>query len=97
MPDSDASDMMPKPPSWMSARMTHWPKCVQYEPVSSTMSPVSDTAEVAVKNAGRNGVQCGTCAEMGNMSNSVPVKMRAINPTAVSRAGPSHEIFTSRS
>ena len=88
MPDNDTKLMMPRPPSWMSTMMTAWPKGVQYVPVSSNTSPVRETAKVAVKSAGRNGVHCGTLAEIGSIKSTVPTRMSRIKPAAVSRAGP---------
>ncbi len=49
---NEASAMMPKPPTWMRARMAPSPKPLQYAPVSTTASPVTQTAEVAVDREG---------------------------------------------
>ena len=54
-PTSDARVMMPKPPTWISARMTTWPKPDQYTGVSTTISPVTHTALVAVNSAVTSG------------------------------------------
>ena len=47
--------MMPRPPIWMSIMMTNHPQPVKWTAVSTTMRPVTQTAEVAVKSASMNG------------------------------------------
>ena len=48
---SVAMVMKPRPPSWMSRRMTVWPKPVQYVAVSTRTRPVTQEALTAVKSA----------------------------------------------
>jgi len=47
------NSIMPSPPSWISARMTAWPKIVKSAPVSRTIRPVTHEALVAVNSASR--------------------------------------------
>lgn len=46
--------MKPRPPSWMSVRITSWPKTVQLVNVSRTTRPVTQVALVEVNRASRN-------------------------------------------
>ena len=48
---SVAMVMKPRPPSWMSRRITAWPKPVQYVAVSTRTRPVTQEALTAVKSA----------------------------------------------
>ena len=41
--------MIPSPPDWIRTRITAWPKLLQYVGVSTTIRPVTQIAEVAVK------------------------------------------------
>ena len=43
--------MMPKPPIWMSSRITTCPNGLQWVAVSTTTRPVTQAALVAVKSA----------------------------------------------
>ena len=43
--------MKPKPPTWTSPRITTWPNGLHAVAVSTTTRPVTQTADVAVKNA----------------------------------------------
>ena len=60
----------------MSSRMTNWPKCDQYEAVSTTVSPVTHEAETAVKSAAIGVAPCPLCVAHGVMSRSAPETMR---------------------
>ncbi len=77
---SDATVMKPSPPIWMSARMTPWPKPLQWVPVSTTASPVTHTAEVAVKNASRVEVERPDAVENGSARSAAPTVMTVTNP-----------------
>ncbi len=80
--------MMPKPPSWMSARITTCPKGLQWLAVSSTTSPVTQVALVAVKRASMNLVPCPSAEAIGSMSSPVPTLMRTMNrPSRVTAGG----------
>src|SRR5688572_20097995 len=73
---STAKVMMPRPPACMSTRMTHWPKVVKRVPVSTTVRPVTHTAEVAVKSASRT-VRASPCVAGGRRSSTVPAAIAA--------------------
>ena len=53
-PTNEANVITPKPPTWMSTRITTCPNPVQYVGVSTTMCPVTQSAETAVKRASMN-------------------------------------------
>ncbi len=55
MASSVATAMYPSPPIWMSPRMTSSPNNDQVVAVSTTTSPVTHTAEVAVNSNARYG------------------------------------------
>ncbi|CAH0319459.1 hypothetical protein SRABI128_04815 [Microbacterium sp. Bi128] len=48
---SDARVKVPRPPTKMPTRITSWPKKDQCTAVETTVSPVTQTADAAVKNA----------------------------------------------
>ena len=68
--------------------MITWPAGLQKLPVSTTISPVSDTADVAVKSADRKEARAVPASANGSMSKTVPSKMSKRKPAAVKRAGP---------
>jgi hypothetical protein len=84
---SEPTVMMPKPPSWISTRMTASPKPVQYTGVSTTINPVTQVADVAVKNAVSSPAPPGPLAETGSSSSAVPMPIAAANPTTTNWAG----------
>ena len=43
--------IMPRPPNWISTKMIICPKKVKCVPVSTTINPVTQTAEVEVNKA----------------------------------------------
>ena len=67
--------MIPRPPVWMRNRITSLPNPL-YSAVSTVMSPVTHTAEVAVKNASMNPSLPGPFHAAG--------RKRRIVPTAIS-------------
>lgn len=78
--------MKPRPPSWMSVRITSWPKTVQLVNVSRTTRPVTQVALVEVNRASRN--PAGSPREaMGSISSPAPARMTSRNPTAMRREG----------
>jgi hypothetical protein len=80
--------MIPKPPSWIRPRMLACPNPDQYVGVSTTVNPVTQTAEVAVNSAVRKGAEAPLPArEIGSHSSSVPIAIASANATATSRAG----------
>jgi hypothetical protein len=58
--------MYPRPPAWISSMITTWPKKEKWTGVSSTIKPVTHTAEVDVKRASMNRVPCPETVESGN-------------------------------
>ena len=86
-PDTNARETAavttPMPPTWISSRITAWPNGDQEEAVSSTTSPVTQTAEVAVNRQSANPALPVSRLESGRESSSVPVRISAINPKAI--------------
>ena len=64
-----------------------WPNPLQYVPVSTTTSPVTHTAEVAVKRAVRNDAECPSAVAKGKLRSSAPRRIIAANPYKKTRAG----------
>lgn len=66
--------------------MTIWPNIDQWVPVSTTVNPVTLTADVAVKNASTK--EIGSAAwETGSMSNEVPTATATPKAAKTKRAG----------
>ena len=78
--------MIPSPPIWIRARITHWPKTVKAVPVSMTISPVTQTAEVAVNNASIQGMVWAV-VEAGIFSRTVPERITRKKLNRISVAG----------
>jgi len=72
--------MIPKPPAWTSNRMTICPNALQCWDVTTTVRPVTHTADVAVNSASSGEVRERSWLEMGSISNAVPMAMSARNP-----------------
>ena len=66
--------MMPNPPTWMRPTITAWPYRVKAVPVSTTTSPVTQTAEVEVKSASTKPTLPLVC-DHGRRSSMVPARM----------------------
>lgn len=64
--------MMPRPPTWMSPRMATSPKALQWLGVSTTASPVMQSADMAVKAATQKPAGSPDSVAAGDMSSSVP-------------------------
>ena len=73
----------PIPPICIRVIITIFPKRVQVVAVSPTMSPVTQDAEVAVKRQSTKLALPGAIVANGNISNSVPVKMRPPKPKII--------------
>ena len=80
---ADAAEMTPSPPIWISRRITACPNSDQYVAVSCTMSPVTQTAEVAVNRALGKLVTVPADAETGSISSRLPSKITARNPSRI--------------
>ncbi len=79
--------MIPSPPTWISSSITTWPNGDQYVPVSTTARPVTQTHEVAVKSAVRNGALLSPALANGSTSSAVPIAITVANEYAMSRSG----------
>lgn len=87
IPASEVRPMIPKPPIWISAIITACPVPLQWELVSTTASPVIDTAEVAVKNEVSREVEWCDADANGRDKSTDPTAIVARNPMATSLAG----------
>lgn len=56
--------------------MIVWPKVEKYVPVSTTIRPVTHTAEVAVNNASIKDKLLPFCEEMGSINKKAPHKIK---------------------
>ena len=83
---SEENVMMPSPPSWMSPRMTAWPNPLNAVAVSTTTSPVTQTAEVAVNSASMKEMRPPR-ALGGSQSKTAPPRMAKAKLRARTRAG----------
>ena len=90
----EAMVMKPKPPTWMSRMITTWPKREKVTPVFTTVSPVTHTAEVAVKSASTKPRVSRSMVATGRVSSSAPSMTTEKKPMASIRPGLSR--FTSR-
>tara|TARA_B100001750_G_scaffold190088_1_gene160154 strand:- start:838 stop:1161 length:324 start_codon:yes stop_codon:yes gene_type:complete len=72
--------MIPRPPIYIRPVITSCPKPVQYVAVSTTTSPVTHAADVAVKNATSRGALLESEVEIGRESIAVPIPMRSAKP-----------------
>ncbi|MGP5731971.1 hypothetical protein [Arthrobacter rhombi] len=79
--------MTPKPPIWIRARMTTWPKPVQYVGVSTVMRPVTHTDDVAVNKASKASAPPGPRLEIGSISSTVPMTSAVKKPATIAKAG----------
>ena len=82
-----AKIMMPSPPSWMSSMMTTCPNGLQNVGVSTTVSPVTQTAEVAVNSASTNDGDSPAAVEIGSISSAVPTSTAEPKPTTTACSG----------
>ena len=81
------SVMMPRPPTWMSIRMTAWPKSFQWVQVSNATRPVTHVAETVVNSESTKDVGCPLRAAMGSMSSTVPMTITSRKLDTNSRTG----------
>ncbi len=80
-------DMIPRPPIWMRSMMTIWPKGEKYVAVSTTIRPVTQTADVAVKKASTRERSLPGWTAMGSESRIVPNRISAAKPETSTWAG----------
>lgn len=82
-----AAVTIPKPPSWTSSMIMVWPNPDQYVAVSTTVIPVTQTADVDVNSAVMNGACPCPARDAGSQSSRVPTAMAPRNAIGTSRAG----------
>ena len=80
----------PNPPICIRTRMTSCPNNVKYEPVSTTMRPVTHVAEVAVNKASTMLMWLPTVAS-GSRRSPVPIKITKMKLATNNWAGASFE------
>ena len=81
------TEVMPSPPIWISSASTTCPNRVRVSAASTTTSPVTQTALVAV-NSESSGVKvCPGLTEQGSNSSPAPSRMTSANPAAIMRPG----------
>ena len=90
------TDIKPRPPIWMSRRMTHLPKSDQCTAVPTVTRPVTQVALVAVNSASIKGVARPLFAAQGSVSSSVPVRIMSAKPTAITIAACIARLFGAR-
>jgi len=78
--------MRPRPPSWIRTRITICPKSVKEEPVSRTVRPVTQTAEVEVKRASIKEISPDV-VEKGSMSRNAPASIAVMKLIRRKEAG----------
>lgn len=71
--------MKPRPPTSTSTRITVCPNPLQWVAVSTTVSPVTHTAEVAVNAACNKFVERPAAVERGSRSSAVPAEIAPTN------------------
>ena len=71
------TDMNPRPPSWMSSRMTTWPNSVHAVRVSTRIRPVTQVADVAGNSAVISPQLSPDTEAMGSISSRVPHRITA--------------------
>ena len=59
--------------------ITTWPKGLQYVPVSTTARPVTQTAEVLVNSAVRNGAPSPATTANGSIRKPAPTRITTAN------------------
>ncbi|GAA4783027.1 hypothetical protein GCM10023200_15580 [Actinomycetospora chlora] len=67
--------------------MTTWPSVDHDEPVSTVVSPVTHTADVAVNSASSTPAPSGVALAAGSASSPVPTRIPAANASAMTWAG----------
>ena len=79
--------MMPSPPSWIIARITHSPNEDQWVGVSTTTSPVTQMADVAVNTASEKVAPPSLSVAKGSINNAVPMAIAPANRPTMTWAG----------
>ena len=71
----DMNEMIPRPPSWISIRITIFPTMLHAANVSTTTRPVTQTEVVAVKRAVTRSFPWPSAEDIGSISNKVPKRI----------------------
>ena len=79
--------MNPSPPAWIRAMIATCPNGLQWVAVSTTTSPVTHTADVAVNRAVIGSVQVPAVEAIGSIRIPVPIAIRTRNPSARTTSG----------
>ena len=83
MKNSIVSVITPSPPIWINMIITICPNIDQYDPVSRTTSPVTQTHDVEVNNASTNGVTFPSLLAKGNISSNAPTRITRKKPKTI--------------
>ena len=75
-----AKAMKPRPPRSINTKITPWPKELQCCAVSTTVRPVTVTAEVDVKKASAHRVWVFSTEAIGSARRKPPEPIRITNP-----------------
>lgn len=78
---------IPRPPTWMPARITTCPAVDQWVAVSTVVRPVTDTAEVAVKTASCRWAGTPEAVAHGINRSTVKTAIAPANARSADRAG----------
>ncbi len=68
-------DIIPRPPIWISIKITSCPKNEKSDPILLTVSPVTQTDENDVNKASINDIGVWEDVEIGKLSNREPTKI----------------------
>ena len=82
-----ANSTSPRPPIWIRAMITNWPKVEKYVPVSTTTRPVTQEAEVAVKRASTKDSPAPSRPAKGSISSRAPARISPAKVRAISWEG----------
>jgi hypothetical protein len=85
--------IMPNPPHCRRIRITNCPKIEKSLPVSSTINPVTQVAEVAVKRALIKPILFAVLEAEGRLRRIVPIVITTKNPDTNTRGGDSFFSF----
>ncbi len=75
----------PRPPTCIINKITICPKTVQFDAVSTTTSPVTQVALVAVNSAVKKSVSPPAAVDIGSINSNVPAPMTSRYPMAMIR------------
>ncbi len=75
-----ANVINPKPPIWIKNKRTTSPKVEKVSPVSTTINPVTQVADVAVNKASKKGKPFPSSVENGIVKRNVPMAIMRAKP-----------------